>query len=167
MKEEKISIVARIQRNETAFWSAILVIAFVQTPHLAYAFGSLTQFGQPWGYIHGALYAIAVDLGVLFFAVRGSMVPTVIFMAVSSVVTMYYYIERFDQTNWFVALTIVVIALAPSVLIYFISDQTRDNPAKTRELILEALDLGATYDEVATKFKVSKNTISKFVKDRK
>jgi uncharacterized membrane protein YjfL (UPF0719 family) len=79
--------------------------------------------------LYRALYAISVDLGVLFFAVRGKVIQTIIFMIVSALITLEYYyeeiVEKLTEGNYLIALVIVMVAIAPSILIYFISEEMK------------------------------------------
>jgi len=83
-----------------------------------------------YAYIHGALYALSVDLGVLFFAVRGKTLQTIIFMVASALITIEYYYneiqEKVAEQNYLGALIIVIVAIAPSILIYFISEEMKE-----------------------------------------
>jgi uncharacterized membrane protein YjfL (UPF0719 family) len=92
-------------------------------------FASLSELPITYAYLHGALYAISVDLGVLFFAVRGKVIQTIIFMIVSALITLEYYYdeitEKINEGNYLIALVIVCVAIAPSILIYFISEEMK------------------------------------------
>ena len=98
-----MKLIKDLKSNKTAFITAISVIVFVQVPHLMIVFSSLSELPENGALVHGSLYALSVDLGVLFFAVRGKTVQTVIFMVISALITVEYYInqmlERLDQGN--------------------------------------------------------------------
>ena len=124
-----MNIIKAIKHNTTAFITAVCVILFVQAPHLMMVFKGLSELPPLYAYIHGALYAISVDLGVLFFAVRGKVIQTIIFMIVSALITLEYYydeiIQKINDGNYLIALVIVCVAIAPSILIYFISEEMK------------------------------------------
>jgi uncharacterized membrane protein YjfL (UPF0719 family) len=124
-----MGIIKAIKHNTTAFITAVCVILFVQVPHLMVVFASLSELPITYAYLHGALYAISVDLGVLFFAVRGKVIQTIIFMIVSALITLEYYYdeitEKINEGNYLIALVIVCVAIAPSILIYFISEEMK------------------------------------------
>lgn len=125
-----MNLIKLIKSNTTAFITAVSVIMFVQVPHLMIVFASLSELPELYAYIHGGLYAVSVDLGVLFFAVRGKTLQTVIFMIVSALITIeYYYSEitsKMVEQNYLVALIIVLVAITPSILIYFISEEMKE-----------------------------------------
>ena len=127
-----MKLIKAIKHNTTAFITAVSVILFVQVPHLTVVFASISELPEVYAYIHGALYALSVDLGVLFFAVRGKVMQTIIFMVVSALITVeYYYVEvlvRLSEKNFLGALIIILVAIAPSILIYFISEEMRVTP---------------------------------------
>lgn len=125
-----MNLIKLIKSNTTAFITAVSVIMFVQVPHLMIVFAGLSELPEFYAYIHGGLYAVSVDLGVLFFAVRGKTLQTVIFMIVSALITIeYYYSEitsKMVEQNYLVTLIIVLVAITPSILIYFISEEMKE-----------------------------------------
>ena len=125
-----MKLIKGIKSNTTAFITAVSVILFVQVPHLTMVFAGLSELPQVYAYIHGSLYAISVDLGVLFFAVRGKTLQTIIFMVVSALITVeYYYLEmlnNINNQNYLLALIIILVAITPSILIYFISEEMKE-----------------------------------------
>ena len=125
-----MKLIKSIKSNTTAFITAVSVIMFVQVPHLMIVFAGLSELPELYAYIHGALYAVSVDLGVLFFAVRGKTLQTVIFMVVSALITIEYYyaevVERITEQSYLGALIIVLVAITPSILIYFISEEMKE-----------------------------------------
>lgn len=127
-----MKLIKAIKHNTTAFITAVSVILFVQVPHLTVVFASISELPEIYAYIHGALYALSVDLGVLFFAVRGKVMQTIIFMVVSALITVEYYygevLVRLSEKNFLGALIIILVAIAPSILIYFISEEMRVTP---------------------------------------
>jgi hypothetical protein len=127
-----VKLIKAIKHNTTAFITAVSVILFVQVPHLTVVFASISELPEVYAYIHGALYALSVDLGVLFFAVRGKVMQTIIFMVVSALITVEYYygevLVRLSEKNFLGALIIILVAIAPSILIYFISEEMRVTP---------------------------------------
>jgi len=127
-----VKLIKAIKHNTTAFITAVSVILFVQVPHLTVVFASISELPEVYAYIHGALYALSVDLGVLFFAVRGKVMQTIIFMVVSALITVEYYygevLVRLSEKNFLGALIIILVAIAPSILIYFISEEMRVKP---------------------------------------
>jgi len=130
-----MKLIRAIKHNTTAFITAVCVILFVQVPHLMVVFAGLTELPEVYAYIHGALYALSVDLGVLFFAVRGKVIQTIIFMVVSALITLEYYYEeivtRMGSQNYLGALIILLVAIAPSILIYFISEEMKTKRRKS------------------------------------
>lgn len=124
-----MKLIKAIKHNTTAFIVAVCVIVFVQVPHLMVVFAGLSELPITYAYIHGALYAVSVDLGVLFFAVRGKVIQTVIFMIVSALITIEYYYEeiisKINESNYLIAIVIILVAITPSILIYFISEEMK------------------------------------------
>jgi len=132
-----MKLIKAIKSNTTAFITAVSVIMFVQVPHLMIVFAGLSELPELYAYIHGGLYAVSVDLGVLFFAVRGKTLQTIIFMVVSALITIeYYYLEiaeRIGEQNYLGALIIILVAITPSILIYFISEEMKIKTRKRRK----------------------------------
>jgi len=132
-----MKLIKAIKSNTTAFITAVSVIMFVQVPHLMIVFAGLSELPELYAYIHGGLYAVSVDLGVLFFAVRGKTLQTIIFMVVSALITVeYYYLEvvgRIGSQNYLGALIIILVAITPSILIYFISEEMKIKTRKRRK----------------------------------
>ncbi len=132
-----MKLIKAIKSNTTAFITAVSVIMFVQVPHLMIVFAGLSELPELYAYIHGGLYAVSVDLGVLFFAVRGKTLQTIIFMVVSALITVEYYylevVERIGSQNYLGALIIILVAITPSILIYFISEEMKIKTRKRRK----------------------------------
>lgn len=132
-----MKLIKAIKSNTTAFITAVSVIMFVQVPHLMIVFAGLSELPELYAYIHGGLYAVSVDLGVLFFAVRGKTLQTIIFMVVSALITVEYYylevVERIGEQNYLGALIIILVAITPSILIYFISEEMKVKTRKRRK----------------------------------
>ncbi len=132
-----MKLIKAIKSNTTAFITAVSVIIFVQVPHLMIVFAGLSELPELYAYIHGGLYAVSVDLGVLFFAVRGKTLQTIIFMVVSALITVEYYylevVERIGSQNYLGALIIILVAITPSILIYFISEEMKIKTRKRRK----------------------------------
>jgi hypothetical protein len=132
-----MKLIKAIKSNTTAFITAVSVIMFVQVPHLMIVFAGLSELPELYAYIHGGLYAVSVDLGVLFFAVRGKTLQTIIFMVVSALITVEYYylevVERIGSQNYLGALIIILVAITPSILIYFISEEMKVKTRKRRK----------------------------------
>ena len=169
-----------IRNEKTAFWSAIGVIMLVQMPHLGFVWYQDSLFELQWMKIAiSAFSAIFFDLGVLFFAVRGKILPTVIFMVSSAVITVRYYWEKILADGFtFGSVTLVLMAAIPALLIYFISHELNTDEkdfierdvqenlkeakiAKIRQLRAE----GATWNEIQSATGASKQFISNALKN--
>ncbi len=146
-------------------WCAILVILFVQVPHLAKEFAdmsSLTAWDGWMAITHGTLFAIAIDACVLLFAIRGREIYTLIFMIISYVVTLQYYREflNFDGDP-LLAWSTLLIALSGVLAIYFLSKEVnvinRENEAEAKQAFFKA--------EKERK-DAENNTIEKLLKER-
>lgn len=108
------------------FWAAILVIVFVQAPHLASEFSNMSDLPEKWGMTHGALFAIAIDFCVLIFAMRGRTWATVLFMIISYIVTLQYYAEYIDfSQNVMRSLSTIMISSAGVLAIYYLSEEVK------------------------------------------
>jgi hypothetical protein len=92
-KHENKDILQVIKDEKTALYSALGVVLLVQAPHLAKVFAGLTEFTPIFGYLHGTAFAVSLDLGILFFAIRGRVMQTTVFMVCSALVTVKYYID--------------------------------------------------------------------------
>lgn len=109
--------------KQTILWCAILVIVFVQAPHLANEFAEMSSLPKEWMRIaHGSLFAIAIDASVLLFAVRGREWETALFMIASFVITLQYYAEYLAfKENWLLASTTVMISMIGVLSVFFLS----------------------------------------------
>lgn len=113
-------------------WAAILVIVFVQSPHLAKVFADFSDLPELWMKIsHGALFAIAIDVCVLLFAIRGREWWTGIFMVVSYVITLRYYLSH--MADWFSVLIILMISAAGVLAVFFLSKEVNKIDSEERE----------------------------------
>ena len=105
-------------------WCAILVIVFVQAPHLAWVFQAMSSLGGWMAITHGILFAIAIDACVLLFAVRGREWWTAIFMMISYIVTLQYYREFIDfNSDWLQAISTLLIGASGVLAVYYLSKE--------------------------------------------
>lgn len=108
------------------FWAAILVIVFVQAPHLMSEFMKMSDLPNYWAVSHGALFAIAIDFCVLIFVMRGRTMATILFMVISYIVTIQYYAEYIAfNDNWFRSLSTLMIASAGVLATYYLSEEVK------------------------------------------
>lgn len=164
------SIAEIVKQDIVAFVSAIGTIILVQAPHLGVVFSQMSQFEEPWSYVHGVAYAISIDLGVLFFAVRGKVLQTVIFMIISAIITVRYYIDFILEADWFGILSMILIGITPSILVFFISTELDVKEESVDDKILKLRNGGYTYDQIVNElkdFKVSKDRINKVINGQK
>jgi hypothetical protein len=143
-------------------WCAILVILFVQVPHLAKEFSDMSSLGGWMAITHGTLFAIAIDACVLLFAIRGREIYTMIFMIISYVVTLQYYREFLDfEGDPLLAWSTLLIALSGVLAIYFLSKEVNainnENETEARQAFFKA--------EKERKDAES-NTVEKLLKER-
>lgn len=168
----------RIRNEATAFYAAIGVIMLVQGPHLAYVWYEASHFEM--NFIRVAVSvssAIFFDLGVLFFAVRGRTLPTMLFMISSAVITIRYYLTEIVEGNWINAVSLILMAIVPALLIYFISEElnTTEKDVVNKEVkenlkeakiakIIQLRKEGATWSEIQDATGASKQFISNALK---
>lgn len=71
----------------------VLVVALVaQIPHASYVFTHIGTQQETWfSMLHGAAYAIALELAVLLFVVRGRLIESYGFALVSILINLSYY----------------------------------------------------------------------------
>ena len=128
----------KITRN-TIFIAALLVILFVQAPHLAFEFKNMSNLGQIWEWIHGFLFAIAIDFCVLIFATRGHRWATSIFAVISFFITIQYYNEYIDFANNFLAsVSTIMIAAAGVLAIFYLCEEARKIDAEDESVDKDA-----------------------------
>ena len=170
----------------TAFIAAIAVIIVVQTPHLAWVFSSLSELPDYWPILHGVAYALAVDLGILYFAVKGKREITLFFMFMSGAGTVFYYwdkvLEAMAEGDWFRFIVIILFGIAPAVIVYFTSEEfadTEDNSVgqpdeflskdqwqeKIDSQIIQMKNSGHSYDEIQKHMGVGRTRIAEVLKE--
>lgn len=165
-----MKIYERIKNQEVAFWAAIGTIMLVQAPHLMMVFKEMSQFSSPFNWFHSVAYAVFVDLGVLFFAVRGKKLQTILFMTASAVITLRYYWEHVEG-DWFNYVTVILMGVIPSVIVYFVSEELNEKQFSKDDVDAKILSMkkdGKTYREIMDELKdhkVSTNRISRVIKD--
>lgn len=121
-------MINRLRSRNMVLWVALGTILFVQAPHLALVFKNLSHLPEPYDLVHGILYGAIIDLGVLFFAIRGRVWQTLLFAIISSVITIEYYAEELYErleADLFSAIIIILISVTPSILVYLISDEIK------------------------------------------
>ena len=119
----------KLRSKKMVLWVALCTILFVQAPHLALVFRNLSEFAYPYNLAHGILYGVVIELGVLFFAIRGRVWQTLLFAIVSSIITIEYYMPELKQrlvNDKFSAFIIILISITPSILVYLISDEIKN-----------------------------------------
>lgn len=113
--------------KKLVLWCAILVILFVQVPHLAFVFADMSSFPQEWARVlHGTLFAISIDASVLLFAIRGREFYTSVFMGASLVVTIQYYRDYINfAVDPLLAWSTIFISLVGVLVVYFLSREVK------------------------------------------
>lgn len=107
-------------------WAAVLVILFVQAPHLANEFSLMSQLPDKRMQIaHGIVFAIAIDFAVFIFAIQGRVWQTLLFMIASFVITLKYYDEYLSSDNLLLSGTTVMIAAIGVLAVFFLSMEAK------------------------------------------
>ena len=107
-------------------WSTVLVILFVQAPHLANEFAVMSQLPSDWlQVLHGIIFAIAIDYAVYIFAIQGRVWQTVLFMIASFVITLNYYQDYLVFEDPLVGGTAVMISALGVLSVFFLSHEVK------------------------------------------
>jgi len=115
----------KISRRQLS-WSTVLVILFVQAPHLANEFAAMSQLPSDWLQIlHGIIFAIAIDYAVYIFAVQGRVWQTVLFMIASFVITLNYYQDYLVFDDFLIGGTAVMISALGVLSVFFLSHEVK------------------------------------------
>lgn len=158
------------------------MILFVQVPHLAKVFADMSSLEQPWMRItHGTLFAISIDMCVLIFALRGREWWTLIFMAMSFVITLQFYKEwLLFSSDPLMAYSTLGIALIGVLAVYFLSKEVNKIAQEDDEDSITSIDdldgihftpeeveviqlakSGLSYQKIIDQFKGQGKTISR------
>lgn len=124
-------------KRQHIFILAVAVIVFVQAPHLSFIFRDMSEFDLNIAWIHGILFAIAIDACVLVFAMKGRNFQTAIFAVISFVITIQYY-EKFLTDAMSIASTIMI-AASGVLAVFYLSHEIKKMEAAEKDRSAEKL----------------------------
>ena len=124
-------------KRKHIFMLAVAVIVFVQAPHLSFIFRDMSEFSLKVAWVHGILFAIAIDACVLVFAMKGRNFQTAIFAIISFVITIQYY-EKFLTTPISIASTIMI-AASGVLAVFYLSHEIKKMEVAEKDRSVEKL----------------------------
>ena len=112
-------------RSDGAVLLALALALGAQVPHAASVFARLATDGGRLGMLHAAVYALALELAVLLFVMRGKRRTSVAFAFVSVLVNLAYYFPGYEIA----AAVLVSVALPGAIALYSHETAHADAPA--------------------------------------
>lgn len=125
------SILKALKSPTFAIWVAMLSV-LVQSFHSFTVFYGVSELkGNAWGIAQAVLFAVIVDLAILFYTVRGNLRVTWMFAFVMVLINAYYYYTHLGFSFAFVMGVLLSFVLPVSV--YFYSEEIGDDPESDSE----------------------------------
>jgi hypothetical protein len=135
-----------IKSNQFALWVAVLSV-IVQSFHSYTAFYNTSSLaGTGWGIAQAVLFAIVIDMAILFYTVRQRKDIAMYAAFVMVVINSYYYYQHLGLSFQFVFGCFLSLIIPTSV--YFYSEEIKDDaPSITEEERDRVNKLKVAYDE--------------------
>jgi hypothetical protein len=122
---KNFSLINFIRSNNFALTCAILSV-LVQSFHSFYAFYNMSSLrGSAWGIVQAVLFAIVVDLAILFYTVRGKKDVVMFASAFLFIINGYYYFSHFGVSYELVFAGFLSILIP--VTQYYYSEEIKDD----------------------------------------
>lgn len=181
-----------LKKRKSALYASLFAVVLVGTPHIVPVVAEFSQFKSMWLSIpHAIAYAIALEAGIVFFALRSKMLQTIVFAIIATILYLGYYDA--DIPWWYITPFMPInISISLPIMLVLIAHETRKKrkqrkqqarqqsngvakPKKTKPLdakikqrIIDLLKEGiATHEEIAQQTGVNRTTVWRIQKDLK
>ncbi len=126
-----------IKSNQFALWVAVLSV-IVQSFHSYTAFYNTSSLaGTGWGIAQAVLFAIVIDMAILFYTVRQRKDIAMYAAFVMVVINSYYYYQHLGLSFQFVFGCFLSLIIPTSV--YFYSEEIKDDETNSKDLHIKEL----------------------------
>ena len=124
-------MIKSIKSNSFALWVAIASV-MVQLPHSYHVFESLSKIPGFWGILQAVLFAVVIDLALLFYTLRNRRDISLFFAAVMVLINGIYYFDMIGFSARFAAA--VIISFVIPVSVYFYSEEIKEEEITINDL---------------------------------
>jgi hypothetical protein len=190
-------LLKKLAKRKTALYASLFAVIFVGTPHIVPLVMQFSLFKSQWASMpHAIAYAFALEVGIVFFALRSKMIQTVIFAIIATTLYLGYYDPHIPW--WTIApIMPLIISISLPIMIVLIAHETgkkgnkkdiremtydapeapkakttqnglpKPVPEEIKDQILKLIDEGYSYRDVAKEVKYTIATISRVVNEKK
>ncbi len=178
-------MIEKLKTSNFALMAAIFSILLVQTPHTVTAFASVSQFEPLWAYLHGLMFAITLEAGIVYFTVKQRLKTTIFFMLMVTGISTGYYWEQITNGSYAQVIFSLIITIGAPVMIWRIAEETKYDATKRKrkvqqkpskpvatksddviERAMQLIDQGYNISTVAAMVGKNKSTVSRWNKKR-
>lgn len=117
-----------LKSKEVALWLSMATVLLVLTPNTASVFHDMSSFDGWLGWSNAIAYSLALEFGIIWFALRSRIVPVAIFMTISAAIHVVYYWDKILQGQYIS----VVIAISLPLMVYLIAEETRKDAGRIK-----------------------------------
>lgn len=87
-----MNLLKKLKKRKSALYASLFAVICVGTPHIVPVVAQFSQFKSMWYSIpHAVAYALALEIGIVFFALRSKMLQTIIFAIIATTLYLGYY----------------------------------------------------------------------------
>ena len=87
-----MNLLKKLKQRNSALYASLFAVICVGTPHIVPVVAQFSQFKSQWAAIpHALMYALALEVGIVFFALRSKMIQTIIFAIIATSLYLGYY----------------------------------------------------------------------------
>jgi hypothetical protein len=191
-------LLKNLAKRKTALYASLFAVIFVGTPHIVPLVMQFSLFKSYWASMpHATAYAFALEVGIVFFALRSKMVQTIVFAIIATSLYLGYYDNHIPW--WTIApIMPLIISISLPIMIVLIAHETgkkevkkdirditfdpveappkpkvsqnglpKPVPEEIKEQILKLIDEGYSYRDVAKEVKYTIATISRVVNEKR
>lgn len=128
---QNFNLLSKIKSNTFALWVAILSVV-VQSFHSYTAFYNTSSLkGTGWGVAQAILFAVVIDLAILFYTVRNKTKVALGAAFVMVIINSYYYYQHLGLSFQFIFGVFLALTIPCSV--YFYSEEIKDEESETNQ----------------------------------
>lgn len=130
-----MNLLKKLKQRKSALYASLFAVICVGTPHIVPVVAQFSQFKSMWFSIpHALAYAIALEIGIVFFALRSKMIQTVIFAIIATTLYLGYYDA--DIPYWTIApiMPLIIVSSLP-IMVVLIAHETGKKRKKRNGIV--------------------------------
>lgn len=137
-----MNLLKKLKQRNSALYASLFAVICVGTPHIVPVVAQFSQFQSQWAAIpHALMYALALEVGIVFFALRSKMVQTIIFAIIATSLYLGYY-DNYIPWWTITPFMPIDISISLPVMIVLIAHETSKKRKKRNRIVSKQPPIG-------------------------